>query len=415
MSDDVSSGLEEGANIDRASLLKRLAIGGAALSLPSLAGAEAAFGSVQDVAASAAAVWPKHPKWKFALINHVTTNPFFVPTQYGAADAAKMLDVSYTWGGSTKADVGEMINAFNAAISAKADGIAVCVVDKGAFEAPIKRALGRGIPVVAYNADGARTGSKARQAYIGQDLYVSGFEMGKRILELVPRGDVAIFIATPGALNIQPRIDGALAAIKQSGKPVKAKAIATSPDLAQELSMIDAYYVGHKSLKGMFAVDAGDTQGVGQVIQKYKLQGKVKGGGYDLLPGHPEAHPERLAAVHHRPAAVSPGLRPRRPALPFEAVGRPRRAVGHEHRPAVRDQGQRQAVPDHEDPLPRELEQAQVPGLRVGIDHPGSRTPRRPRGATRQLRLARRRCVREATRGEHLRRRHRPLALLLGA
>jgi simple sugar transport system substrate-binding protein len=109
--------------------------------------------------------------------------------------------------------------------------------------------------------------------------------MGKRILELVPSGDVALFIATPGALNIQPRIDGALDAIKQSGKPVKAKAVATSPDLATELSMIDAYYVGHKNLKGMFAVDAGDTQGVGQVIEKYKLQGKVKGGGYDLLPG----------------------------------------------------------------------------------------------------------------------------------
>ena len=122
-------------------------------------------------------------------------------------------------------------------------------------------------------------------AYIGQDLYVSGFEMGKRIVELVPSGDVALFIATPGALNIQPRIDGAIAAIKQSGKPVKATAVATSPDLATELSMIDAYYQGHKSLKGMFAVDAGDTQGVGQVIQKYRLQGKVKGGGYDLLPG----------------------------------------------------------------------------------------------------------------------------------
>ena len=122
-------------------------------------------------------------------------------------------------------------------------------------------------------------------SYIGQDLYVSGFEMGKRIVQLVPSGDVALFIATPGALNIQPRIDGALAAIKASGKPVKATAVATSPDLAQELSMIDAYYQGHKSLKGMFAVDAGDTQGVGQVIQKYRLQGKVKGGGYDLLPG----------------------------------------------------------------------------------------------------------------------------------
>jgi simple sugar transport system substrate-binding protein len=282
VSDVDSSGLEEGASIDRSSLLKRLAIGGAALSLPSLAGAEVALGATQDVAAT---VWPKHPKWKFSLICHVTTNPFFVPTQYGAADAAKMLDVSYTWSGSTKADVGEMINAFNAAISARADGIGVCVVDKGAFEAPIRRALGRGIPVVAYNADGARTGSKARQAYIGQDLYVSGFEMGKRIVELVPRGDVAIFIATPGALNIQPRIDGALAAIKQSGKPVKARAVATNPDAATQLGMIDAYYLGHKSLKGMFAVDATDTQGVGQIIQKYRLQGKVKGGGYDLLPG----------------------------------------------------------------------------------------------------------------------------------
>jgi simple sugar transport system substrate-binding protein len=35
----------------------------------------------------------------------------------------------------------------------------------------------------------------------------------------------------------------------------------------------------------MFAVDAGSTQAVAQVIQKYKLRDKeVKGGGYDLLP-----------------------------------------------------------------------------------------------------------------------------------
>ena len=33
--------------------------------------------------------------------------------------------------------------------------------------------------------------------------------MGKRIADLVPSGDVALFIATPGSANIQPRIDGA--------------------------------------------------------------------------------------------------------------------------------------------------------------------------------------------------------------
>src|SRR6478736_2709699 len=188
--------------MDRRSLLRRIALlsGGAALASP-------LAGNVQDALGASLAGgggnYPSHPKWKFVFVNHVTTNPFFVPTQYGAADACALVNCRYTWTGSTKADVGEMLNAFNAAISAKADGIAVCVVDKSAFEAPIKRALGKGIPVVAYNADGANSGPKARMAYIGQALYDSGFAMGERIATMVSKGDVAIFIATPGALNIQ--------------------------------------------------------------------------------------------------------------------------------------------------------------------------------------------------------------------
>lgn len=277
--------VEGTAGLDRANLLKRIAVGGAALSIPALLSAKGAIAAPARPAAAGGGNYPSHPKWKFAFINHVTTNPFFVPTQYGASDASALVKTAYTWSGSDKADVGQMINAFNAAISAKADGIAVCVVDKKAFEAPIKRALAKGIPVVAYNADGAVAGTKARLAYIGQDLYASGVAMGNRIASIVSKGDVAIFIATPGALNIQPRIDGALAAIKKSGKPINAKAVATDPDLSKELNLIDSYYLGHKKLAGMFAVDAGDTQGVGQIIQKHSLKGKMKGGGYDLLPG----------------------------------------------------------------------------------------------------------------------------------
>jgi len=138
------------------------------------------------------------------------------------------------------------------------------------------------IPVVAYNADA--TGN-SRLSYIGQDLFVSGQEMGKRIEQLVPSGDVALFIATPGSANIQPRIDGAQDTIKKSGKGITPHVIATSAALPKELSTIDAYWVGHTDTKGMFAVDAGSTQGVAQVIKNYNLRNKgVKGGGYDLLP-----------------------------------------------------------------------------------------------------------------------------------
>ncbi len=271
-------GVQDG--IDRATLLKRIAAGGAALSVPGLLKAKDAFGAT---AAGGGGNYPSHPKWKFVFVNHVTTNPFFVPTQYGAADACALVNCTYQWTGSAKSDVGEMVSATNAAIAANAAGIAIAVIDTKAFEGPAKKALAKGIPVVSYNADGARTGAKARQAYIGQDLYVSGQRMGERIATLVPKGDVALFIATPGSLNIQPRIDGAIAAIKASGKPINPVAVATDPAVDVELSKIDAYYLGHKSkLKGMFAVDAGDTQGVGQIIQKHSA--KIPGGGYDLLP-----------------------------------------------------------------------------------------------------------------------------------
>jgi simple sugar transport system substrate-binding protein len=229
----------------------------------------------------ASGIFEAPKKYKFVFVNHVTTNPFFVPTKYGAEDACKLLGCTYQWTGSESANVGQMVNAMNSAISSKADGIAVALVDTKAFNGPTNKALDADIPVLSYNADAA---GNARLAYIGQDLFVSGQEMGKRIVDLVPSGDVALFIATPGSLNIQPRIDGAIDSIKKAGGGVTHHTIATGAEVPKELSTIDAYWVGHKDTKGMFAVDAGSTQGVAQVIKKYSLRDKdVKGGGYDLL------------------------------------------------------------------------------------------------------------------------------------
>ena len=218
---------------------------------------------------------------KFVLVNHVTTNPFFVPTRYGAEDACKLLGCSYQFTGSKNSNVNEMVNAFNTAVTSGADGIAVCLVDKKAFNQPVDAALKAKIPVLAYNADEA---SNARLAYIGQDLFVSGAEMGKRIRELVPSGDVALFIATPGQSNIQPRIDGAKSVLDKVSA-IKTHVITTGAELPAELTVINSYAQSHPETKGYFAVDAGSTQGLAQTIQKQNLRDKgVKGGGYDLTP-----------------------------------------------------------------------------------------------------------------------------------
>jgi simple sugar transport system substrate-binding protein len=219
---------------------------------------------------------------KFVLVNHVTTNPFFVPTKYGAEDACKLLGCTYQWTGSENSNVSEMVNAMNTAITGGANGIGVALVDEKAFNAPTSAAIKANIPVVSYNADST---SNARLAYIGQDLFVSGQEMGQKIIELVPSGDVALFIATPGSANIQPRIDGAIDTLKKSGKSINYKTVATGAAVPAELSAIDAYVTGHPDTKGLFAVDGGSTQSVAQTIQKHGLRSKgVKGGGYDLTP-----------------------------------------------------------------------------------------------------------------------------------
>jgi simple sugar transport system substrate-binding protein len=270
--------------VSRREALRRAAGAGALLSLSSLAGFTV---SSAEAAEEATGKFPKHPAWKFVFVNHVTTNPFFVPTRYGAEDACALLGCTYQWTGSEKSIATDMVNALNTAVSAKADGIAVSLVDLTAFNDPVEKALAAGIPVVSYNADAK---DNKRLCYIGQDLFLSGKGLGQRIVELVGEGPVAGFIATPGQLNIQPRMDGARAAIKESGKNIQLEEIATGPTVNEELSRIQAYYTGHPDVKGMFAVDAGSTQGIGKVMADNKLAAKgVHAGGFDLLPATLEA------------------------------------------------------------------------------------------------------------------------------
>ena len=97
--------------------------------------------------------FPDTPEYNFVFVNHVTTNPFFVPTQYGIEDAEALLGTRSQWTGSETSNVREMVSAMDSAISGDADGIAVSIVDPEAFNEPIQRALDADIPVIAYNAE----------------------------------------------------------------------------------------------------------------------------------------------------------------------------------------------------------------------------------------------------------------------
>ena len=235
--------------------------------------------------------FPSTPAWQFWFVNHVTTNLFFVPTQNGMSDAAKLLGLpTPKWGGSTTSSATQMVSYLDSAIAAKANGIATTVIDATSFTTPVSNAMNAGIPVISYNADGVVSKGVAnigtnRLCYVGQALYNSGVAMGNRIKSLVTTpGEVAIFIATPGTGNIQPRYDGAASVLTPAGYTVKE--IATGALTSQEEAAEKAFLTGAKStLKGAFAVDAGSTELLGPSLASVGLVGKIPAGGFDLTPG----------------------------------------------------------------------------------------------------------------------------------
>jgi simple sugar transport system substrate-binding protein len=237
--------------------------------------------------------FPQVPAWQFWFVNHVTTNLFFVPTQFGFADAAALLGLPKPkWTGSTDSAETDMVSAINNAITAKANGIATCVINSAptatTFQAPVARAMNSGIPVVSYNADGPIVSGVAapgtnRLCYVGQALYLSGQQMGERIKALAKPGEIVIFIATPGTANIQPRYDGAASVLTPAGYSVKM--VATGATTAVEGPAEKAFLLGNKNVTGAFAVDAGSTEELGPTLAALGLAGKIPAGGFDLTPG----------------------------------------------------------------------------------------------------------------------------------
>jgi simple sugar transport system substrate-binding protein len=263
----------------------------AALALQACAAGGDPIASASRGGSASAAVFGTNRHYDFTFVNHATTNTFFTPAINGAADACKLLGCSYRWTGSVTSNVSEMVNAIAAAVARRTNGIATTLIDPSAFNTPVSSALSAGIPVVAYNSDVA---GNPRLAYIGQDNMLSGQMMGQRIASLVPSGDVTLFIATPGAVNLQPRIDGALAELKNYPS-IAPHVVPTGAAQPVELPFIKSYMSSRTSYRGFFAVDGGSTAAAAQVIEQAGPAKKgVKGGGYDLI-----APTEQLLGAGH--------------------------------------------------------------------------------------------------------------------
>ena len=257
---------------------------------------------------------------------------------------ASLLGATSQWTGSeTQRRRARWSTAMRRAIDQRADGIAVSIIDPRAFNDPTDRLSTPASPSSPTTPTAARN---ARLAYVGQDLYQSGLKFGQRIAELVGEGNVGLFIATPGQLNIQPRVDGALDAIQRLGPADRVRVVATGADVPRSAAASKPSTSATRAARHVRRrrrLDAGRRPGR---CSSHGLHARAEGrGGYDLLPG--------TLRVGRRPAGStsrstsSPTCRASCRSSSCSSArysGGCVAPAGHEHRAAVRDAAQRPAA-----------------------------------------------------------------------
>jgi simple sugar transport system substrate-binding protein len=263
---------------DRRQFLRRAGAGAAGLSLAQVLGPAAAL------AGDGGGDFPAHPRWKFVLVSHDTLDPLLVATQFGAQDAAALVRCTMEWTGSPRSDVKETVGALRSAISHKADGIAVSILDEPRFAPEMARASRMGIPLLAFNV-GASAGAR-RYAYVGEDPHMSGVNAGAEIARLTPAGSVILFAPDQSHEWAERRLKGVFAGLAAARKAPVATVVRVTGDARKQQGAVEAAYKRQTGVRGLFGVDGVATLACARAIAALGIRKRgVKGGGYDLLPG----------------------------------------------------------------------------------------------------------------------------------
>jgi simple sugar transport system substrate-binding protein len=255
---------------NRAEFIRRAGVGAAGVSLARLLGPAAAL-------ASGGGDFADHPRWRFVFVSHDTLDPLFVATQFGAQDAAALVHCSVQWTGSPRRSADETIKALRSAVSGKADGIAVSIVDARAFAPAMDAARRARIPLVGFNV-GSGNG---RAPFTGEDPFSSGNRAGWELGRLVRSGKVLLLVPVETPRWHGARLSGIKTGLGHAGG-VSSILVRLSGDPEKQESQVESALKANPGARGAIALDRTGTVALGTVLEASGR--RLHAGGFDLLP-----------------------------------------------------------------------------------------------------------------------------------
>jgi PAS domain S-box-containing protein len=203
--------------------------------------------------------------------------------------------------GSSEHSTQNYLQLIERAISTKPDGLVVSITDAVALDGVLRRAINRGIPVIAFNTPDVRDPA-ARIPYltfVGTDYYQDGKKAGEHALTHARAGEIPmpkqVLCANADATHggLVARCKGMSEAMKSAG--VKAETLTTDWDPVRAATILSAYLAKNPEVNYIYAV----TTDLGPTVRTVCNQ-------LDLHPDlGDEAHQVTIIGVDDSPVSLS--------------------------------------------------------------------------------------------------------------
>ncbi|MBV7272009.1 substrate-binding domain-containing protein [Clostridiaceae bacterium UIB06] len=202
----------------------------------------------------------------------------------GFEDAGNLYGIKTIYTGGLQYDINQEVTALEQVIAKKPAGIAVTCINPNALDAPIKKAIEAGIPVVTFDADSPRSG---RYSFLATNNEYAGEVAAKTLNDQVgSAGGEVVIITFPTQQNHEERVAGFKKALETKYKNLKLVEVANAQgDQTEIAKMLGGILQIHPNIKGVFCTEATSGVAAAAAIKEANKIGQVKIVSFDTDKG----------------------------------------------------------------------------------------------------------------------------------
>jgi ribose transport system substrate-binding protein len=214
------------------------------------------------------------PNEEYYMVTFISGDEFWKTCYKGFSDAAKLYGVKTVYEGSPEYDVNKAVTVLDQVIAQNPTGLAITCMNPDAYEAPIKRAIDKGIPVVVFDSDSPKSG---RYSFLSTGNYGAGAVAARHMAKILGEsGEVAI-LTLPGQLNHEQRAAGFKETIEKEFPDMKVVQVGNGGNEQVEAAKaMSGIIQANPNLKGVFSTATWTHEGAITAVKEANKVGDIQ-------------------------------------------------------------------------------------------------------------------------------------------